>query len=37
MGGIGTDIAREGASLVILDDDFISIVAADQAGQANLC
>ena len=33
MGGRGTDVAREAASLVILDDDFTSIVAAIRQGR----
>ncbi|MBK6659896.1 MAG: cation-translocating P-type ATPase [Proteobacteria bacterium] len=33
MGGRGTDVAREAASLVVLDDDFSSIVAAIAAGR----
>ena len=33
MGGRGTDIAREAASLVLLDDDFTSIVRAMRIGR----
>jgi len=33
MGGRGTDVAREAASLVLLDDDFTSIVAAVRLGR----
>ena len=33
MGGRGTDVAREAASLVLLDDDFSSIVRAVRVGR----
>jgi Ca2+-transporting ATPase len=33
MGGRGTDVAREAASLVLLDDDFPSLVAAIRLGR----
>jgi Ca2+-transporting ATPase len=33
MGGRGTDVAREAASLVLLNDDFASIVAAVRLGR----
>ncbi len=33
MGGRGTDVAREAAALVLLDDDFSSIVAAVRMGR----
>ena len=36
MGGRGSDVAREAASLVLLDDDFSSIVGCHQARPAHL-
>ena len=33
MGGRGTDVAREASDLVLLDDDFSSIVAAVRMGR----
>ena len=33
MGGRGTDVAREAASIVCLDDDFSSIVKANRLGR----
>jgi P-type Ca2+ transporter type 2C len=33
MGGRGTDVAREAADLVVLDDDFVSIVGGIRAGR----
>jgi len=33
MGGRGTDVAREAASIVLLDDDFSSIVQANKMGR----
>lgn len=33
MGGRGTDIAREAASIVVLDDDFVSVVKAIRLGR----
>jgi P-type Ca2+ transporter type 2C len=33
MGGRGTDVAREAASIVLLDDDFSSIVQANRLGR----
>ncbi|MBK8272975.1 MAG: HAD-IC family P-type ATPase, partial [Sphingomonadales bacterium] len=33
MGGRGTDVAREAASMVLLDDDFGSIVASIRMGR----
>ena len=33
MGGRGTDVARESSALVLLDDDFSSIVAASRVGR----
>lgn len=33
MGGRGTDVAREASSIVLLDDDFTSIVAAIRMGR----
>ena len=33
MGGRGTDVAREAAAMVLLDDDFSSIVKANRMGR----
>ncbi|WP_147652680.1 cation-translocating P-type ATPase [Vulcaniibacterium gelatinicum] len=33
MGGRGTDVAREAASIVLLDDDFVSVVRAIRMGR----
>jgi Ca2+-transporting ATPase len=34
MGGRGTDVAREAASIVLLDDDFVTVVTAIRQGRA---
>jgi Ca2+-transporting ATPase len=34
MGGRGTDVARESAAIVLLDDDFVSVVRAIRMGRA---
>src|SRR5215831_13162008 len=36
MGGRGTDVAREAASLILLDDDFTSIVTTVRLGPPGL-
>jgi P-type E1-E2 ATPase len=36
MGGRGTDVAREAASIVLLDDDFGSIVTAIRLGRRHI-
>ena len=36
MGGRGTDVAREAAAIVLLDDDFASIIEAIRLGAENL-
>lgn len=33
MGGMGTDVAREASALMLLDDNFASVVAAIRAGR----
>src|SRR3546814_5533860 len=33
MGGRGTDVAREAASIVLLDDNFVSVVRAIRLGR----
>ena len=35
MGGRGTDVAREAAAIVLLDDDFTSVVRAIRMGRAS--
>lgn len=33
MGGRGTEVAREAAAIVLLDDDFVSVVRAIRMGR----